>query len=183
MKVLEGCKKLESLHISGHFEDSEKFLVDLMKYLPLATNLRDLRIQKDAFSVSLLKDLISSLESCLKLERLMIYQAEIGFPLNGRHQFNICLSRCLKDLIHRLPQIVAFCYIYPFDPENFGHIFHPYSISWDPKNTENVTHRPCFWHYVGPFNLPKNLSFPRIHLHEFVDPFPYIDSFPVFKLF
>ena len=30
-------------------------------------------------------------------------------------------------------------------------------------------------------DLPENLSFPQIHIKEFVNPFPYIDSFPVFK--
>jgi hypothetical protein len=45
MKVLEGCIKLESLHIAGAFQDCEKFqfLKDLSKYIPLATNIRDLR--------------------------------------------------------------------------------------------------------------------------------------------
>jgi hypothetical protein len=178
LKVLEGCKKLESLHIAGAFQDCETFLKDLSKYIPLATNIRDLRIQAEDISESLLKDLISGIGSCSTLERLMIYHNGI----DQHEESLIFLPDCLEDLVHRLPQLVAFCLIYPLDYVTLLDIRHLLSnLNWNSKNNGYVALRPCFWLHIGKHDLPENLSFPRIHIKEFVHPFPYIDPFPVFK--
>jgi hypothetical protein len=178
MKVVEGCKKLESLHIACRFQNCGTFFKDLSKCIPLATNIRDLRIEAADISESVLKDLFSSIGSCSTLQRLMIYHNRI----DHHDESLIFLPDCLEDLVHRLPQLVASCFIYPMDYVTLYNIRHLLSsLNWNSKNNGYVAPRPCFWHHVDNHDLPENLSFPRICIKEFVHPFPYIDSFPVFK--
>jgi hypothetical protein len=184
MKVLEGCKKLESLHIACRFQNCGTFFKDLSKCIPLATNLRDLRIEtadnsEIDISESVLKDLFSSIGSCSTLQRLMIYHTRI----DHHDESLIFLPDCIKDLVHRLPQLVAFCLIYPIKYVTLYNIRHLLSsLNWNSKNNGYVAPRPCFWHHVDNHDLPENLSFPRIHINEFVDPFfSHMYPFPVFK--
>lgn len=168
--MLGSCQKLESLHVAGQFEESDGFLSDLLNYLPLTKNLRDLRIQKADISESLLMDMIHSIGCCSTLERLVIYQEEYS---NVSSPFQLMLPDCIKNLVaNRLTRLVAFCFIYPVY-ESKG------DISLALKDVSSS--RPSFWFYVNHHNhLPWGTRFPRVHLDEIVDPFHYIDSFPVF---
>ncbi|XP_046637576.1 uncharacterized protein LOC124315890 isoform X2 [Daphnia pulicaria] len=169
-QVLGSCQKLESLHVAGQFEESDGFFSDLLNYLPLTKNLRDLRIQKADISESLLMDMIHSIGCCSTLERLMIYQEEYG---SVSSPFQLILPDCIKNLVaNRLTRLVAFCFIYSVYSET------EVDISLALKDFSSS--RPSFWFYVDDNDLPRRARVPRVHLDEIVDPFHYIDSFPVF---
>jgi hypothetical protein len=169
-KVLGSCQKLESLHVAGQFEESDGFFSDLLNYLPLTKNLRDLRIQKADISESLLMDMIHSIGCCSTLERLVIYQEEYG---SVSSPFQLILPDCIKNLVaNRLTRLVAFCFIYSVYSET------EVDISLALKDFSSS--RPSFWFYVDDNDLPRRARVPRVHLDEIVNPFHYIDSFPVF---
>ncbi len=104
----------------------------------------------------------------------MIYQKS---PFIDNTPFHLSiLPDCIKNLVaNRLTRLVAFCLIYPVfysDPE--VDIFRQLGLK------DVSSSRPSFWFYVDHNDLPGRARVPRVHLDEIVDPFHYIDSFPVF---
>ncbi len=100
----------------------------------------------------------------------MIYQEEFNIV---SPPFQLMLPECIKDLVtNRLTRLVAFCFIYPLYSETEVDI----SLALDEVSSS----RPSFWYHVDINDLPRGTRFPRVHLDEIVDPFHYIDSFPVF---
>ncbi len=169
-KVFQNCKRLESFHIAGQFEDGVSFHRDLCQYLPLATNLRDLRIQREEIPESVLLELLSTTGSCPTLERLVINQESWS-------TVSSTLSSILPDILLKLatvqlPKLLAFCLVYPLD-------FPTAKTITNRFQKEILPNRPSFWFHLGD-NLPRGIGVPRVHLDEIVDPFEYIDSFPVF---
>lgn len=170
LQIFQNCLRLESLHIAGQFEEDVTFLQDLCKYLPLAKNLRDFRLQKEEISESDLLGLITSLSSCQLLERLVISQetwSTVSPTLSS-----ILPQRLFELASIQLPRLVAFCLAYPLEIETINIVTDQFERLIVPK-------RLSFWFHLGD-SLPCGTSVPRIHLDEIVDPPEYIDAFPVF---
>ncbi|KAI9561536.1 hypothetical protein GHT06_012495 [Daphnia sinensis] len=168
-RILENCQKLESLHLAGQFFESRvTFHHDLCKYLPLGKHLRDLRIQREEMSESVLMELISAAGSCPSLERLMIRQYK-GDSVNK--ELHSILPQCLIDLVSvRLPRLLAFCLIFRLQRKTI--------IAITDAFRENILPiRPSFWFFVNDA-LPCEINVPRIHFEGFIE--PNCDSIPVF---
>ena len=144
---------------------------DLCLYLPLAKNLRDLRIQREEIPESLLLEVVSTIGSgCPSLERLVINQeswSTVSSTLSS------ILPNILVNLATvQLPRLFAFCLVYPLD-------FIIRKTITDRFREEILPNRPSFWFHLGD-SLPRGTDVPRVHLDEIVVPCEYIDSFSVF---
>ncbi|KAK4001939.1 hypothetical protein OUZ56_003803 [Daphnia magna] len=168
-RVLKNCQKLECLHLSGQFfVNWVTFHHDLCKYLPLGKYLRDLRIQREGMTDSILMELLSAAGSCPSLERLMIRQYK-GNSIDK--ELDSILPQCLMNLVSvRLPRLLAFCLIYRLQLKTVMAITDAFR--------ENILPiRPSFWFFINE-TLPCEINVPRVHFDGIID--PNIDSISVF---
>lgn len=168
-KVLKNCQKLECLHLSGQFfVNWVTFHHDLCKYLPLGKYLRDLRIQREGMTDSILMELLSAAGSCPSLERLMIRQYK-GNSIDK--ELDSILPQCLMNLVSvRLPRLLAFCLIYLLQRKTVMAITDAFR--------ENILPiRPSFWFFIDE-TLPCEINVPRVHFDGIIE--PNIDSISVF---
>lgn len=170
LQIFQSCNRLEKLHIAGQFEDDVSFFQDLCRFLPLASNLRDLRIQREEIGESVLFEILSSAGSCPLLERFVIHQET--WSVISPALLSVLPGRLVELINIKLPRLVAFSLVYPLDVQTIE------TIS-DQLNKLIMPNRPSFWFYLGD-TLPRDTTMPRIHLDEIVDPREYIDSFPAF---
>lgn len=104
--------------------------------------------------------LLSSLASCCRLERLVIYQ-EAWSPQSPS------LSALLPDAIlrlARLPHLTALCLVYPLQAAVV-------KTTMERLVREVQSSRPSFWFYLAD-ELPRGTDpyVPRIHFDQIVDP-------------
>lgn len=117
------------------------------------------RLQREELEGNQLLQILSSLESCSRLERLVIYQE----AWSAR---SASLSALLPDvivgLVQRLTRLTALCLVYPIEPSAV-------QVTASRLNREIKAIRPAFWFHLAD-DLPDGTGHPRIHLHEIVDP-------------
>lgn len=120
------------------------------------------RLQREELQDSQLLDLLSSIGSCSRLERLVIYQEAWSAQSNS-------LSNRLPKVIVRLvrqqlPRLTAFCLVYPLHSNVV-------EVTAGRLDREVKTTRPAFWFHLAD-ELPRGTDsrVPRIHYDQIVDP-------------
>ena len=117
------------------------------------------RLQREELDDAQLLAILSSLESCHRLERLVIYQ-EVWSARSP--SLSALLPDVIVGLVERLARLVALCLVYPVEPSAV-------QVTAVRLNRDVKPSRPAFWFHLGD-DLPSGTGHPRVHLDQIVDP-------------
>ena len=121
------------------------------------------RFQREEISDSMLLEMLSAVQMCRNLERLVLHQDD-WTPITDNLS---SLPVVLVGTISKLEALIVLCITHPVADLVVETVR-------EMLRTEVLPHRPAFWFHIGD-DLPHagNVDVPRVHLEEVIQPLPY----------